>query len=151
MMASILQYFEALSVFGKTGIVLNVCLLFLSSLLFTYVVPSDSKNLNAKRTRSLRMMNLILLSVYGIDWLINYYFNDHGHSDVFIQISQTGLVLVLSYLFTQFSHTWTIRKYGKDRTLDGETIKTRTYQSEMGYILILLISIIVSLLLLINI
>lgn len=151
MMASIMQYFEALSVFGKTGIVLNVCLLILSSLLFTYVVPSDSKNLNAKRTRSLRVMNLILLSVYGIDWLINYYFNDHGHSDVFIQISQTGLVLVLSYLFTQFSHTWTIRKYGKDRTLDGETIKTRTYQSEMGYILILLISIIVSLLLLINI
>ena len=150
-MESLLQYFEALSVFGKTAIILNVCLLLLASLLFTYLVPSDNSTLNIKRTRSLRFMNLILLSVYAIDWLINYYFNDHGHSDVFIQISQTGLVLVMSYLFTQFSHTWTIRKYGKERNLEGETVRTRTYQSEMGYILILLATMVVAILLLINI
>ncbi len=151
MIDSLIHYFSALSVFGKTAIVLNVSLLLLAPLLFNYIVPSDNNALNKKRTRALRVMNLALLSVYAIDWLINFYFNDHGHSEIFIKISQTGLVLVLSYLFTQFSHTWTIKRYGKERTLEGETVKTRTYQSEMGYILILLASIAVTLLLLINI
>ncbi len=151
MIDSLLHYFAALSVFGKTAVILNVSLLLLAPLLFNRIVPSDKAALNSSRTRKLRLMNLLLLTVYLFDWLINFYFNDHGHSEVFIRISQTGLVFLLGYLFTQFSHTWTIKRYGKERTIDGETIKTRTYQSEMGYILILLITIVIALLLLINI
>ncbi|WP_154224108.1 mechanosensitive ion channel domain-containing protein [Marinicella rhabdoformis] len=151
MINSLILYFDTLSVFGKTAVVLNIVLLLIASFLFNYLAPSDSSTLNAKRTRSLRIMNLILLCVYGIDWLINFYFNNHGHSDVFIRISQTGLILVLGYLFTQFSHTWMIRKYGKERSVESEKVKTRTYQSEMGYILVLLVTLIVSILLLINI
>lgn len=151
MIDSLTSYYLTLSVFGKTAVVLNVSLLFIAGLLFKKVVPSGTEELNKQRARMLRLMNVLLLSIYLFDWLWNYFIFDSGHSEFFKRISQTGLVFLLGYLFTQFSHSWTIKKYGKDRTIDDKTTKIRTYQSEMGYIIILLITIAVSLLLLINI
>jgi hypothetical protein len=152
MIASLTAYFLSLSVFGKVAVVLNFSLFILAGFLFRQVVPSGSPEQDKKRSRKLRLMNVLLLSIYLFDWLWNYYLSDQtSHSEFFKRISQTGLVLLLGYLFTQFSHAWTIKKYGKQRTIDGKESKTRTYQSEMGYIIILLITIAVSLLLLINI
>ncbi|TDR23435.1 hypothetical protein [Marinicella litoralis] len=151
MIESLISYFLTLSVFGKTAVVLNFSLLLIAGFLFRKVVPSGSDGLNIKRARMLRLMNVLLLSIYLFDWMWNYFIYDNGHSEFFKRVSQTGLVLLLGYLFAQFSHSWTIKKYGKDRTIDGKESKTRTYQSEMGYIIILLVTIAVSLLLLINI
>ncbi|MCF6300424.1 MAG: hypothetical protein L3J52_04825 [Proteobacteria bacterium] len=151
MIQSLLVYFNDLSVFGKIAIVLNASLFFIAGFLFNKVVPTSNTSLNKRRTNWLRVINLVLISVYLIDWLINYYFSNKGHNELFTSISQTGLVLLLAYLFTQFSHTWTVKRFGKERTVDDVTSKIRTYQSEMGYIIILFFSIIISLLLLINI
>ncbi|MGJ8663378.1 MAG: hypothetical protein ACSHWU_07000 [Marinicella sp.] len=151
MIDSLTTYYVALSVFGKVAVILNVSLFFIAGFLFKKVVPSGSEDLNKKRSSKLRLMNVLLLSIYLFDWMWNYFISDNGHSEFLKRISQTGLVFLLSYLFAQFSHTWTIKKYGKNRTIDGKESKTRTYQSEMGYIIILLVTIAVSLLLLINI
>ncbi len=153
MIDSLATYFLTLSVFGKVAVVLNFSLFFIAGFLFKKIVPSGSDVLNKKRARLLRLMNILLLSIYLFDWLWNYviFKTDVEHSEFFVRVSQTGLVFLLGYLFTQFSHSWTIKKYGKERTIDGKETKTRTYQSEMGYIIILLITIAVSLLLLINI
>lgn len=151
MIESLTTYFVSLSVFGKVAVVLNFSLFLVAGYLFSHVVPSGSEELNNKRSRKLRLMNVLLLSIYLFDWLWNYFIYDHGNSEFFKRVSQTGLVLLLGYLFTQFSHSWTIKKYGKVRSVEGKETKTRTYQSEMGYIIILLITIAVSLLLLINI
>jgi hypothetical protein len=151
MIESLSTYFVSLSVFGKVAVVLNFSLFFVAGYLFSHVVPSGSDELNKKRSRNLRLMNVLLMSIYLFDWIWNYIINNSGHTDFFKRVSQTGLVFLLGYLFTQFSHSWTIKKYGKVRSVDGKETKTRTYQSEMGYIIILLITIAVSLLLLINI
>ncbi len=151
MIDSLILYFTGLSVFGKTAIILNFSLFFIAGFLFKHVVPSGSEELNKKRARLLRLMNILLLSIYLFDWLWNYVINANGHSEFLKQASQTGLVFLLGYLFTQFGHSWTIKKYGKQRLIEGKETKTRTYHSEMGYIIILLITIAVSLLLIINI
>lgn len=151
MIESLIAYFAALSVFGKTAVVLNVSLFIVAGFLFKNVVPSGSEERNKRRARLLRLMNTVLLSIYLFDWIWNYVINTNGYSEFLKQVSQTGLVFLLGYLFTQFSHSWTIRKYGKQRTVDGKETKTRTYQSEMGHIIILLITIAVSILLIINI
>jgi hypothetical protein len=151
MIESLFIYFNGLSVFGKLAIVLNISLFFIAGFLFKHVVPSGSEELNKQRARLLRLMNVFLWSIYLFDWLWNYVINDYGQRAFLKQVSQTGLVLLLGYLLTQFGHSWTIKKYGKQRTIDGNETKTRTYQSEMGYIIILLIGIALSLLLIINI
>ncbi len=151
MIESLTSYFLALSVFGKIAITLNFSLFVIAGFLFKNVVPSGSEELNSKRAGKLRLMNVLLLSIYLFDWIWNYVINSNGYSEFLKQVSQTGLVFLLGYLFTQFGHSWTIKKYGKNRTIEGNEAKTRTYQSEMGYIIIMLITIAVSLLLIINI
>ncbi|MCX7552398.1 hypothetical protein OS175_00785 [Marinicella sp. S1101] len=151
MIESLIAYFTGLSVFGKLAIVLNISIFIIAGFLFKHVVPSGSDELNTKRARLLRLMNIFLLSIYLFDWLWNYVINDYGQREFLKQVSQTGLVFLLGYLLTQFGHSWTIKKYGKQRTIDGKDTKTRTYQSEMGFIIITLITIAVSLLLIINI
>ncbi|WP_395377821.1 hypothetical protein [Marinicella sp. W31] len=150
MLDSLIFYFQSLTVFGKTAILLNVFLFIIAGILFSYVIPGKQEMVK-RRIKWLRIINLMLLAVYLIDWTIKYYLTENFSSVFFKQISQTGLVLLLMYLFVQFSHAWSISRYGKERNFNNETIKSRTYQSEMTYILVLVISVIVSILLLINI
>ncbi|WP_223788141.1 hypothetical protein [Marinicella meishanensis] len=147
----LVQYFLGLSVFGKVAVVLNISLFIIAGFLFGKVVPSGSDELNKRRSRKLRLMNVLLLSIYLFDWVWNYVLHDYGYREFLKQVSQTGLVFLVAYLLIQFGHTWTIKKYGKERTIDGNKSKTRTYQSEMGFIIISLITIALSLLLIINI
>ena len=150
MIDSLIFYFQSLTVFGKTAILLNVFLFIIAGVLFARIIPGKQEMVK-RRIKWLRIINLMLLGVYLIDWLIKYYLTEDFSSVFFKQISQTGLVLLLMYLFVQFSHAWSISRYGKERNFNDETIKSRTYQSEMTYILVLIISVIVSILLLINI
>lgn len=151
MIESIGVYFTALSIFGKISVVLNLVLLISASFIFHKWLPSTSDVVNKKRIKHTRVINVVLLLVYVFDWLLNYYFDRDGHGELFIKVSQTGLVLVIGYLFKQLSHTWTIRAFGKERNIEGEVTKARTYQSEMSYILILLVTVIACILLLVNI
>lgn len=150
MLQSLLVYFQSLSIFGKTAILLNILLLIGAGLLFRYIV-SGNDNLTKKRIKWLRVINFILLMVYLFDWSLKYWITGDYGNEFLEKISQTGLVLLLSYLFIQLSHAWSVKHYGKERKFNEETVKSRTYQSEMIYILVLIISVIVSILLLINI
>jgi hypothetical protein len=149
MMAFIHDYFQHLTAFGQTAIILNILFFVLSGVIFKYIVkPTDDEVENKKRIRWLRFLNFLLLMIYVIDALV------HGNSDDnkwLLQLSQTGLVLLISYLFIQFSHAWALQHYGKDKSIDGESISSRTYKSEMMHIIIIAVTIITSILLLVNI
>ena len=150
MLDSLLFYFQSLTVFGKTAILLNVFLFIIAGLLFRRIVPGNQEMIK-RRIYWLRVINMMLLAVYVIDWSIKYYLTDDYSSVFFKQISQTGLVFLLTYLFIQFSHAWSIARFGKERNFNNETVKSRTYQSEMTYVLVIVVSVIISILLLINI
>jgi len=145
----IVRYIEHLSNFGQMAIALNILFFILSGVIFKYIVkPTDDEVQNKRRIRWLRFLNFILLMFYVIDALIN---GDSNSSEWLLQASQTGLVLLISYLFIQFSHAWALRHYGKEKTIDGEDVSSRTYKSEMMYIIIIAVTIIAAILLLVNI
>lgn len=150
MIDGLLKYFEHLSTFGQTAIVLNVLFFLLAGVIFKYVViPTDDKEQNKSRIRWLRYLNLLLLLIYVVDAIVN------GLSSKawLQQLSQTGLVLLISYLFIQFTHAWALFHYGKDKSIDGgdEVIHARTYKSEMMHIIIIAITVVAAILLLVNI
>jgi hypothetical protein len=149
MIAFIHEYFLHLSNFGKSAIILNILFFVLSGVIFKYIVkPTDDEIKNTKRIRWLRFLNFLLLMIYVIDAIT------YGHSKDnkwLLQLSQTGLVLLISYLFIQFSHAWALQHYGKDKSIDGESVSSRTYKSEMMHIIIIAVTIITSILLLVNI
>lgn len=149
MTIELVKYFQHLSTFGQVAIVLNVSFFFLAGVIFKYVVvPTDDENANKRRIRWLRYLNLLLLMVYFIDGLVNGYENSNKW---LLQMSQTGLVLLISYLFIQFSHAWALQHYGKDKSIDGEVVHSRTYKSQMMHLIILAITITAAILLLVNI
>ncbi|VAW41798.1 hypothetical protein MNBD_GAMMA01-1961, partial [hydrothermal vent metagenome] len=146
----IVSYIEHLSNFGQVAIALNILFFVFAGVIFRYIViPTDNEQQNTKRIRWLRFLNFLLLMIYVIDALVNGSTNSNKW---LLQISQTGLVLLISYLFIQFSHAWALRHYGKGKTnIDGEEVSSRTYKSEMMYLIIIAITIITALLLLVNI
>lgn len=145
----IISYVNHLSSFGKTAIALNILFFVLSGVIFRYIVkPTDDEDKNKRRIRWLRFLNFLLLMIYVVDALI--YGNTNGNKWL-LQASQTGLVLLISYLFIQFSHAWALQHYGKDKTIDGEDVSSRTYKSEMMYLIIIAVTIIAAILLLVNI
>jgi hypothetical protein len=131
------------------AIVLNILFFIFSGLIFKYIVtPTDDEKANTRRIRWLRYLNLLLLLVYVVDGLIN---GPYDSNKWLLQLSQTGLVFLISYLFIQFSHAWALNHYGRDKTLDDEVVSSRTYKSEMMHLIILAITIIAAILLLVNI
>lgn len=144
----IYKYYQHLSTFGQVAIALNVLFFFLSGLIFKHFAPTDDIEENKRRVRWLRLLNLVLLLIYVIDGVINGYSNQN---EWLIQISQTGLVLLISYIFIQFSSAWALRNYGKVKNIDEEEISTRTYKSEMMHLIIVALTIIAAILLLVNI
>ena len=99
----IIKYINHLSTFGQVAIVLNVLFFILSGVIFRYIVkPTDDEERNKRRIRWLRFLNFLLLMIYVIDAIINGYTNSNKW---LLQMSQTGLVLLISYLFIQFSYS----------------------------------------------
>jgi len=145
----ILSYINHLSTFGQTAIVLNILFFVLSGVIFKYIIiPTDDESKNISRIRWLRFLNFLLLMIYVVDALVN---GNSNNNEWLLQVSQTGLVLLISYLFIQFSHAWALQHYGKDKTIDGEDVNSRTYKSEMMHIIIIAVTIITAILLLVNI
>lgn len=143
------QYFLHLSNFGKTAIILNILFFVLSGVIFKYIVkPTDDEEQNKRRIFWLRLLNFILLMIYVVDAII---YDNSNENAWLLKASQTGLVLLTSYLFIQFSHAWALQHYGKVKTVDDEEISTRTYKSEMMHILIIAITFIAAILLFVNI
>ncbi len=148
-MIYIQEYFQHLSNFGKSAIVLNLLFFILSGVIFKYIVkPTDDEDKNKSRIRWLRFLNFLLLMIYVVDALFN---GTTNNNQWLLQLSQTGLVLLISYLFIQFTHAWALQHYGKEKTIDGEEISSSTYKSEMMYIIIIALTIIAGILLLVNI
>ncbi len=145
----ITKYIHHLSTFGQVAIVLNLVFFFASGVIFKYIVkPTDDEDENKKRIFWLRFLNFLLLMIYVVDAIFNGYSNDN---EWLLKVSQTGLVLLISYLFIQFSHAWALQHYGKEKTIDGEEVTTRTYKSEMMHLLIIAVTFIAAILLLVNI
>lgn len=143
------NYIQHLSTFGQVAIVLNVLFFILSGVIFKYIVqPTDDEAQNKRRVRWLRFLNFLLLMIYVVDALV---YGTTNSNEWLLQASQTGLVLLISYLFIQFSHAWALQHYGKEKTIEGEEVSTRTYKSEMMHLIIIAVTIITAILLLVNI
>ena len=145
----IVSYINHLSSFGQIVIALNLLFFVLSGVIFRYIIkPTHDEERNKKRIRWMRFLNFLLLMIYVIDALVN---GNSKENEWLLKVSQTGLVLLVSYLFIQFSHAWALQHYGKIKNIEGEDVTTGTYKSEMMYILIIFITLIATVLLLVNI
>jgi len=102
---------------------------------------TDSQGFSA-RVWMLRVFNLVLFALY----LVAFYETAYAR-----RISLTGLTLLLGFLAIYFLRVLMVRRFGRVREIEGEKIRSETYQSEIFGLINFLIVAVVCLLVLINI
>jgi len=90
---------------------------------------------------ALRAINLILFALYFIAIF---------ETQLTQRISLTGLTLLLAFIVVHFYQMFLLYKFGRVKEIEGDKYRVETYQSEVFSLLGVLLSIIVSILVIIN-
>jgi small-conductance mechanosensitive channel len=133
-------HFEYLSHFDYVLLSINFLILVFSK----WIIESFSSTDNNRPAKlyALRLINGILFGLYIIAMFV---------PDLGKQISQTGVTLLVMFLASHFAHVFIIKKFGRDREIDGTNFHVATYQSEIFSLLISIIASITAVVIVINI
>jgi small-conductance mechanosensitive channel len=103
--------------------------------------PLDDSSTDTKLW-TLRAINMILFGLYFVAIFATQFIR---------QISLTGLTFLVAFILVHLFHIFLLYKFGRVKEIAEETYRVQTYQSEVFSLLSVLLSIIVSLLVVINI
>lgn len=129
------------SAFDYVVLSINLLLFVFSRPLVEGFKRNDSKSASSK-LYALRAINIILFSLYIAALFIE------GWSK---QISLTGLTFLLSFIVSHLLHIFIIKKFGREKEIDGVNYHTETYQSEIFSLLVTLLTVITSVVIVIHI
>jgi small-conductance mechanosensitive channel len=132
---------DTFSTFDYAVLSINLLLFLFSKPLVQGFKRNDSKSSSSK-LYALRAINLILFCLYVAALFIE------GWSK---QISLTGLTFLLAFISSHLLDIFIIKKFGKEKEIDGTNYHTETYQSEIFSLLVTLLTIITTIVIVINI
>ncbi|MEM7243967.1 MAG: hypothetical protein AAF533_01415 [Acidobacteriota bacterium] len=104
-------------------VALNVLTLVFSGRIARAFRPDPDEASYRTRVWALRGLNILLLALQAVAALAEF-------RQVTL-VSQTGLTLLLAYLCIHFANVFFLRRYGRQREIEGETVRTQTYQSSV--------------------
>ncbi len=140
-MPSIIIGLESFNTFDYAVLSINLLLFIFSKPLIQGFKRNDSKAAGSK-LYALRAINIILFSLYIAALFIE------GWSK---HISLTGLTFLLAFIISHLLHIFIIKKFGREKEIDGVNYHTETYQSEIFSLLVTLLVLITSIVIVINI
>jgi small-conductance mechanosensitive channel len=140
-MPSTIIGFNGFSTFDYVVLSINLLLFIFSKPIVNGFKRSDSKSTSSK-LYALRAINLILFALYIAALFIE------GWSK---QISLTGLTFLLAFIISHLLDIFIIKKFGREKEIDGTNYHTETYQSEIFSLLVTLLTLITTVVIVINI
>lgn len=132
---------NSFSNFDYAVLAINLLLLVFSRPIVQGFKRNDAKSVSSK-LYALRAINIILFFLYVAALFIAGWTK---------QISLTGLTFLLVFVISHLLHIFILKKFGREKEIDGVNYHTETYQSEIFMLLVTLIALIASILLVINI
>ncbi|MBL1142661.1 MAG: mechanosensitive ion channel [Proteobacteria bacterium] len=133
--------FDSFSTFDYAVLSINLLLFLFSKPIVQGFKRSDSKSVGSK-LYALRAINIILFLLYVAALFIE------GWSK---QISLTGLTFLLAFIISHLLDLFIIKKFGREKEIDGTNYHTETYQSEIFSLLVTLLTLITTIVIVINI
>ncbi len=133
--------FDSFSTFDYAVLSINLLLFLFSKPIVQGFKRSDSKSSGSK-LYALRAINIILFLLYVAALFIE------GWSK---QISLTGLTFLLAFIISHLLDLFIIKKFGREKEIDGTNYHTETYQSEIFSLLVTLLTLITTIVIVINI
>lgn len=103
---------------------------------------NDAKSTSSSKLYALRTINLILFCLYITALFI---------ADLSKQISLTGLTFLLAFIFSHLLDIFIIKKFGREKEIYDTVYHTETYQSEIFSLLVTLLTLITTIVIVINI
>ncbi|MET1253949.1 mechanosensitive ion channel domain-containing protein [Aliikangiella maris] len=108
-----------------------------------------NRNNNHHRMTGLRAINLVLFLIYAVTGLVELVFSiEISHLQ---QISQTGLTILVAYIIYHYLQSSIIKRFGKNKEIDGEIYHSESYASEIIGLIGLILVGSIALLIIINI
>lgn len=88
-----------------------------------------------RRVLALRSINLVLFCIYIFTGVLEVIFPTEiasdGQSSNLQKISQTGLTILIAYILLHYIKGWIIRRFGREKEIDGEKFHGESYSSEI--------------------
>jgi small-conductance mechanosensitive channel len=133
--------FDSFSTFDYVVLSINLLLFIFSKPIVQGFKRDDSKSVGSK-LYALRAINIILFTLYVAALFIE---------NLSKQISLTGLTFLLAFIVSHLLDIFIIKKFGREKEIDGTNYHTETYQSEIFSLLITLLTLITTVVIVINI
>lgn len=140
-MNTILTGLNNFSNFDYAILCINLLIFLFSKPIIQGFKRNDKKSSSSK-LYALRTINIILILLYIEALFIE------GWSK---QISLTGMTFLIAFVLSHLLHIFILKKFGREREIDGVNYHNETYQSEIFSLLITLITVIASFVIVINI
>ncbi len=132
---------DGFSTFDYVVLSINLLLFVFSKPLIQGFKSRDKKSSSSK-LYALRAINIVLFLLYIEALFIE------GWSK---QISLTGLTFLMAFILSHLLHIFILKKFGREKEIDGINYHNETYQSEVFSLLVTLISVIASIVIVIHI
>lgn len=136
---NLLNSFNQLDVFV---IALNVILFLFSGTLLNRIQGAASSR-KLPRMLTLRSLSFMLLILYLVAFIPGVTFgqkdclSDSCNHQVIKHLTETGATLIVSYIIMLLVHLLVIKRFGREREVQGELIHYETYQSRLVSIVVL--------------
>jgi small-conductance mechanosensitive channel len=132
---------DSFSTFDYAVLSINLLLFIFSKPIVQGFKRNDKKSFSSK-LYALRAINIILFLLY-----IKAFFIE-GWSK---QISLTGLTFLVAFILSHLLHVFILKKFGREKEIDGVNYHNETYQSEIFSLIVTLIGIFASIVIVIHI
>jgi len=121
--------------------VANLVIFIFAGNIFKQKSNSEKSSFNSK-VFAVRAVNLTIVALYLVSLFV---------ADMIKPISLSGLTLLLAFIISHILHIFIVRRFGREKEIDGTEYHLETYQSEIFSVLISLITILATVVILINI
>lgn len=132
---------DSFTTFDYIVLSINLLLFIFAKSIVNGFKANDSKS-GGSKLYALRAINLILFSLYILALFIQ---------DLSKQISLTGLTFLLAFVVSHMLDIFIIKKFGREKEIYGTNYHTETYQSEIFSLLVTLLTLITTIVIVINI
>lgn len=136
-------YLEMFHGFDLLVIVINVLIFLFAKPIIRISGYTVEEQHTKARVWLLRAVSLVLFVLYILAGLFQ-------EVDKIEPLSVTGLTLLFAYLIAHLLQVQVLKRFGRDREINGEKVHTHTYQSEVIGLLVWIVASIIAFLLVIN-
>jgi len=145
MLNHFLNIIDSFGLLDVLVISINLALFLFAGTLLNRIQGRSNRQNKKPRMLTLRSLSFMLLILYllamlpGITFGLENCSQESCNNEIINKLTETGLTLIISYILMLLAHLFVIKRFGREREVQGEVIHYETYQSRLISIVILVI------------